>query len=104
MNVYNLISCFGILLFMGFLALDLLINEGKIMYEISVVIANYAFCGFAHIPSLAIFIGGTASIVPERTKDISVLRPWALLASNIACLIQGRPWQVSFTQVVGHLS
>jgi CNT family concentrative nucleoside transporter len=44
-----------------------LIKEGKIMHERSVVIATYAVCGFAHIPSLAIFIGGTASIVPERT-------------------------------------
>jgi nucleoside permease NupC len=69
--------------------LALLIKEGKIVYERSVVIATYALGGFAHIPSLAIFIGGTASIVPERTKDISVLGLWALFASNIACLSQG---------------
>ncbi len=66
-----------------------LVKEGRLLYERSVVIATYALCGFAHIPSLAIFVGGTATIVPERTKDISVLGLWALLASNIACLITG---------------
>lgn len=66
-----------------------LIREGKIVYERSVVIATYALCGFAHIPSLAIFVGGTSSIVPERTKDIAILGLWALLASNVACFITG---------------
>jgi CNT family concentrative nucleoside transporter len=77
--------------------LALLIKDGKIMYERSVVIATYALCGFAHIPSLAIFIGGTASIVPERTKDISVLGLWALLASNIACFITGAVAGIFYT-------
>ncbi len=66
-----------------------LVKEGKIHYERSVVIATYALCGFAHIPSLAIFVGGTSSIVPERTRDISVLGLWALFASNVACCITG---------------
>jgi len=69
--------------------LAILIKEGKIIYERSVVIATYALCGFAHIPSLAIFVGGTSSLVPERTKDISTLGLWALFASNIACFITG---------------
>lgn len=77
--------------------LALLIKEGKIIYERSVVIATYALCGFAHIPSLAIFIGGTASIVPERTKDLSILGLWALLASNIACLITGAVAGIFYT-------
>lgn len=69
--------------------LALLVKEGRLLHERSVVIATYTLCGFAHIPSLAIFVGGTASIIPERTKDISVLGLWALLASNVACLITG---------------
>jgi CNT family concentrative nucleoside transporter len=64
--------------------LAVLVREGKIIYERSIVIATYALCGFAHIPSLAIFVGGTSSIVPERTKDIAILGLWALLASNVA--------------------
>lgn len=75
----------------------MLIKEGKIMHERSVVIATYALWGFAHISSLAIFIGGTANIVPERTKDISVLGLWALLASNIACFITGAVAAIFYT-------
>lgn len=77
--------------------LALLIKEGKIFYERSIVIATYALCGFAHIPSLAIFVGGTASIVPERTKDISILGLWALVGSNIACFITGAVAGVFYT-------
>ncbi|OPY75719.1 MAG: Nucleoside permease NupX [Syntrophorhabdus sp. PtaU1.Bin058] len=69
--------------------LSILVKAGKIVSGRSIVIATYALCGFAHIPSLAIFVGGTSGIVPERTKDIAVLGLWALLASNVACLITG---------------
>lgn len=77
--------------------LAILIKEGKIVYERSVVIATYALCGFAHIPSLAIFVGGTSSIVPERTKDISILGLWALFASNVACFITGAVAGIFYT-------
>ncbi|MCX5804518.1 MAG: nucleoside transporter [Proteobacteria bacterium] len=69
--------------------LAILIKEGKIVHERSIVIATYALCGFAHIPSLAIFVGGTSSIIPERTKEISILGLWALFAANVACFITG---------------
>lgn len=69
--------------------LSILVKAGKIVSGRSIVIATYALCGFAHIPSLAIFVGGTSGIVPERTKDIAVLGLWALLASNVACLMTG---------------
>lgn len=77
--------------------LALLIKEGKIVYTRSVVIATYALCGFAHIPSLAIFVGGTSSLVPERTKDIAVIGLWALFAANIACFITGAIAGVFYT-------
>ncbi len=66
-----------------------LIKEGGLVHERSAVIATYALCGFAHVPSLAIFVGGTASLAPERTKEISTLGLWALLAANISCFITG---------------
>lgn len=77
--------------------LAILIKEGKIVHERSIVIATYALCGFAHIPSLAIFIGGTSSIIPERTKEISILGLWALLASNVACFITGAVAGIFYT-------
>lgn len=69
--------------------LSILVKEGKILYERSTFIATYALCGFAHIPSLAIFVGGTSCLVPERTKDIALIGLWALFAANIACFITG---------------
>jgi len=69
--------------------LSVLVKEGKIFYERSIFIATYALCGFAHIPSLAIFVGGTSSLVPERTKDIALIGLWALLAANLACFMTG---------------
>lgn len=34
---------------------------------------------------MAIFVGGTAALVPERRKDLVKLGPSALLAANLAC-------------------
>ncbi len=55
----------------------------------SAVIATYALCGFAHIPSLAIFVGGVAALAPSRTADLSRLGFRALLAATLACLMTG---------------
>jgi len=52
----------------------------------SAVIASYALCGFAHFASLAIFVGGTGALVPERIKDLSRLGLRALWAATLACL------------------
>jgi concentrative nucleoside transporter, CNT family len=83
--------------------LALLIKDGGLVHARSAVIATYALCGFAHVPSLAIFVGGTSSIVPERTKDIAVLGLWALLAANMACLITGAVAGIFFTGQAGIL-
>lgn len=53
----------------------------------SSVITVYALCGFAHLASLAIFIGGIAALVPARTKDLAKVGPRALLAATLACLL-----------------
>lgn len=55
----------------------------------SPVIAAYALCGFAHVASLAIFVGGVAALVPERRHDLARLGPRALLAATLACLMTG---------------
>lgn len=77
--------------------LSVLVKEGKIFYERSVFIATYALCGFAHIPSLAIFVGGTSSLVPERTRDIAMIGLWALLAANLACFMTGAVAGIFYT-------
>jgi CNT family concentrative nucleoside transporter len=55
----------------------------------SAIIASYALCGFAHVASLAIFIGGTSALVPTRVKDLSRIGFRALLAATLACLMTG---------------
>ncbi len=60
---------------------------GAIRSPRSAVIAAYALCGFAHVASLAIFVGGTAALVPGRTKDLSKVGPRALAAATLACLM-----------------
>ena len=66
-----------------------LLSEGALSHPRSAVIASYALCGFAHIASLAIFVGGIGALVPDRLKDLSRLGFKALLAATLACLMTG---------------
>ena len=71
---------------------------GKLACPRSGVIIAYALCGFAHIASLAIFIGGLVAIVPERRKDIAGVGFRALAAATLACLMTGAVAGVFCTQ------
>jgi CNT family concentrative nucleoside transporter len=51
----------------------------------SMVIATYALCGFAHLASMAIFVGGISAIVPGKTRDLSKIAVRALFAATLAC-------------------
>lgn len=53
----------------------------------SAVLCAYALCGFAHIASLAVFIGGISAIAPEVTQTLSRIGLRALLAATLACLM-----------------
>ncbi len=66
-----------------------LLAEGALRYPRSGLIASYALCGFAHIASLAIFIGGVGALAPSRYRDLSKLGFRALLAATLACLMTG---------------
>jgi CNT family concentrative nucleoside transporter len=48
------------------------------------IIASYALCGFANFGSIAIQLGGTGSLVPERRRDIARLGFRALLGGTLA--------------------
>jgi CNT family concentrative nucleoside transporter len=69
--------------------LAVLIKGNVISHARSVVICTYALCGFAHVASLAIFVGGISSLAPDKTKELSRLGPRALLAATFACLMTG---------------
>jgi CNT family concentrative nucleoside transporter len=53
----------------------------------SALLAVYALCGFAHVASMAIFVGGTVALAPERTRDITALAFRSLIAATLACLM-----------------
>lgn len=66
-----------------------MMQNHRLVYQRSAIIAAYALCGFAHIASLAIYIGGIAALVPERRTDLAKLGPRALLAATLACCLTG---------------
>jgi CNT family concentrative nucleoside transporter len=78
--------------------LALLLSADALKNPRSAVLATYALCGFAHIASLAIFIGGTAALVPKRTKDISQIGFRALIAATLACLMTAAVAGTFFTE------
>jgi len=55
----------------------------------SAVIAAYALCGFAHLPSLAIYVGGATALAPDRKSDIAAVAWKALFIATLACLMTG---------------
>ena len=71
----------------SYMDLAVLMDAGALKDPRSAFLATYALCGFAHVASLAIFVGGTAALVPKRTADLSAVGPRALLAATLACLM-----------------
>ncbi len=53
----------------------------------SAVITTYALCGFAHVASMSIFVGGLCALAPQKTSQISQVAWRALLAATLACLM-----------------
>jgi len=67
--------------------LAVLLSSNALKDPRSAVLTAYALNGFAHFASLAIFVGGTAALVPERTKDLASVGIRALIAATLACLM-----------------
>ena len=63
--------------------------SGQLTDPRTVVILSYALCGFAHVASVAIFVGGTAALAPSRRDDLAALGLRALLAATLATLMTG---------------
>jgi CNT family concentrative nucleoside transporter len=62
--------------------------EGSITPR-TVLVMSYALCGFAHVASVGIFVGGTAALCPSRRDDLAGLGPKALIAATLATLMTG---------------
>jgi len=55
----------------------------------TVLVVSYALCGFAHLASMGIFVGGIAALAPARRNDLAALGLRALLGSTLATLMTG---------------
>ncbi len=53
------------------------------------LVLSYALCGFTHVASVAIFVGGTAALVPARRDDLAALSWRALWAATLATVLTG---------------
>jgi CNT family concentrative nucleoside transporter len=69
--------------------LSQMIVSGQLSDPRTVVILTYALCGFTHVASIAIFVGGTAALAPSRRDDLAALGFRALLAATLATLMTG---------------
>ena len=63
------------------------ISNNKLIHARSAVVTSYALCGFAHVASMAIFVGGITALAPKRTTAISKVAFKALIAATLACLL-----------------
>ena len=55
----------------------------------TILVLSYALCGFAHLASVGIFIGGIAALAPERREDLAGLAWRALVGATLATLMTG---------------
>jgi CNT family concentrative nucleoside transporter len=67
--------------------LSLALEQNVFQHERSAVITTYALCGFAHLASMAIFVGGISALAPDRVRNIGKVALRALLAATLACLL-----------------
>ncbi|OGD26898.1 MAG: nucleoside transporter [Candidatus Aminicenantes bacterium RBG_19FT_COMBO_59_29] len=71
----------------SFQHLSELLAQGALQSPRSALIGSYAICGFAHVASLAIFIGGVGALAPSRYRDLSRLGFRALVAATLVGLM-----------------
>jgi CNT family concentrative nucleoside transporter len=62
------------------------LSQGTLTEPRSAVIITYALCGFAHLASMAIFVGGACALAPTRQRDLAAVAWRALVAATLACL------------------
>jgi len=71
-----------------YLTLASLGSQGLIQPR-TLFITSYVLCGFAHLPSVGIFVGGLSSLVPSRRHDLGLICWKALWAAILATLMTG---------------
>ncbi|HEY9907743.1 MAG TPA: nucleoside transporter C-terminal domain-containing protein [Thermosynechococcaceae cyanobacterium] len=72
----------------SYLQLATLAAEGRIS-DRTLLVVSYSLCGFAHLASVGIFVGGLIGLVPSRRTDIISISWKALWAATLATLMIG---------------
>jgi CNT family concentrative nucleoside transporter len=55
----------------------------------TLLVLSYALCGFTHVASIGIFVGGVAGLAPSRRDDLAALGFRALAGATLATLLTG---------------
>lgn len=71
-----------------YMALGELAGKGVISDRVMLIV-SYVLCGFAHIPSMGIFVGGMTNMIPSRSHEISSVAWKAVWAATLATLMTG---------------
>ncbi len=71
-----------------YLALGQLSKAGAIT-DRTMLIVSYVLCGFAHMASMGIFVGGMTNMIPSRSHEISSIAWKAVWAATLATLMTG---------------
>jgi CNT family concentrative nucleoside transporter len=72
----------------AYLDLSSLAASGQLS-DRALLIISYVLCGFTHLPSYGIFVGGMGSLAPSRRQDITALGWIALWGATLATLMTG---------------
>jgi CNT family concentrative nucleoside transporter len=62
-------------------------EAGDVADPRTVIVLSYALCGFAHVASVAIFVGGLAALAPTRRDELASFGLRALFAATLATLM-----------------
>lgn len=73
----------------AYMDLAKLMAQGGFTHARSALVASYALCGFAHVGSVAIFVGGFSSLAPGRLGDLAGLGLKSLWAATLATIMVG---------------
>jgi len=65
------------------------LNQAGEISDRAMLIVSYVLCGFTHLASYGIFVGGLSNLIPSRRSEVSSLGVKALWAGTLATIMTG---------------
>jgi CNT family concentrative nucleoside transporter len=65
------------------------LNAAGEISDRAMLIVSYVLCGFTHLASYGIFVGGLSNLIPSRRSEVSSLGVKALWAGTLATIMTG---------------